>query len=96
MSCFNCCFFHNHRSEVLNSAGILDGAKENLDDYNILDEDMVHKVKQKVTFKVNQCRLAVRERCSVEKIKNSFDSCLEKDRVGTLGFTTGAVAALIL
>lgn len=81
-------------SEVLNSAGILDHIMDSGSDD---DDNTVQQLKQSVTTKVNECRLYVRKHfLNVEKMKSKFDVCLEQDRVGTLGFTTGAVAALVL
>lgn len=79
------------RSEVMNSAGMLDN-----DNDNMVDNDMIHQVKSTITTGVKQCRLAIRKHCNMQKIKKQYDACLEKDRTGTLGFTTGAVVALIL
>jgi hypothetical protein len=83
-------------SEVLNSAGVLNNDSDSNDDNDNVSILAVQTLKHKVTTKVNECRLLVREHMSVQKVKLNFDDCLEKDRVGTLGFTTGIVAALVL
>eukprot|EP00551_Chaetoceros_affinis_P003081 CAMPEP_0203636078 /NCGR_PEP_ID=MMETSP0088-20131115/2708_1 /ASSEMBLY_ACC=CAM_ASM_001087 /TAXON_ID=426623 /ORGANISM="Chaetoceros affinis, Strain CCMP159" /LENGTH=228 /DNA_ID=CAMNT_0050490121 /DNA_START=163 /DNA_END=849 /DNA_ORIENTATION=+ len=83
-------------SEVLNSAGILENIMNGGDDDDD-DDNTMKLLKQNISTKVNECRLFVREHfLNVEKMKLKFDECLEKDRVGTLGFTTGAVVALVL
>ncbi len=78
----------------MNSAGILDHIMDSGGDD---DDNVIQQLKQNVTTKINECRLYVRKHfLNIEKMKLTFDECLEKDRVGTLGFTTGAVAALVL
>mmetsp|Transcript_10741 Transcript_10741/g.13580 ORF Transcript_10741/g.13580 Transcript_10741/m.13580 type:complete len:191 (-) Transcript_10741:79-651(-) len=78
-------------SEVLNHAGILD-------DIELSEEStqVFKMVKRKITSKVNDCRLLVRKHCSMHNIRDTFDNCIEKDKLATLGFTTGAVAGLVL
>jgi hypothetical protein len=78
----------------LNSAGLLD--RDGDGDNDLLDSDMVQQVKSTVISKVNGCRLYIRQHCNMAKIKNSYETSLENDRIGTFGFTTGAVAALVL
>jgi hypothetical protein len=65
-------------------------------DNDLLDKDMIQNLKTTITTKLNQCRILIRQHCSMDKIKNQYETCLTNDRVGTLGFTTGAVAALVL
>lgn len=76
-------------SEVLNQAGILDHVSED-------GEEIMLKARQKVTGVVNDCRLAVRKHLSYEKFRSCYEECMKKDKMGTLGFTTGAVASLVL
>lgn len=57
---------------------------------------MIQQFKSAVTSQVNNCRLVIRKHCDLTKMKAQFETCLENDRVGTLGFASGAVAALIL
>jgi len=78
------------RSEVLNQVGVLD--KVDLPEGS---DQFVNNIKQKITGAVNDCRLAVRSHCSVDKIRDAYGSALEKDKMGTLGWTTGAVAGLV-
>mmetsp|Transcript_2348 Transcript_2348/g.3496 ORF Transcript_2348/g.3496 Transcript_2348/m.3496 type:complete len:174 (+) Transcript_2348:118-639(+) len=77
-------------SEVLNQAGVLEKV-----DIPAGGNEMLQNVKQKVTGAVNDCRLAVRKHCSVDKARNIFQVAIKKDKMGTLGFTTGAVAGLV-
>ena len=78
-------------SEVLNHAGLLDKVSPSGN-----GDEMLSKAKRKVTNTVNTCRLAAEKHLSYEKFKETFDKCVEKDKMGTLGVTTGTVMGLIL
>lgn len=69
---------------------------DNTGDNDLFDKDMIQNLKSTITTKLNQCRILIRQHCNMNKIKSQYETCLANDRVGTLGFTTGAVAALVL
>jgi len=75
-------------SEVANRAGVLSNISEE-------NAESLQTVRQKVTETVNCCRLQVRKHLSIGNIRSIFDRTMEKDTMGTLGFTTGAVAGLV-
>jgi len=77
-------------SEVLNQAGVFEMVS--LPEQG---DDMILAVRKKVSGAVNDCRLAVRKHLSVDKFRSGYESCLRADKMGTLGFTTGAVAGLV-
>jgi hypothetical protein len=77
-------------SEVLNQTGMLDKVAPSGN-----GDEMLSKLKRKMSNTVNHCRSVARENLSYEKIQSCFEKCVKKDRMGTLGLTTGAVAGLI-
>jgi hypothetical protein len=79
-------------TEVLHQAGVLDDASNRSD----LSHDFFHGIQQKVASTVNDCRIAVREHLNMDNMRRVYKSCLENEKMGTLGFTTGAVAGLLL
>jgi hypothetical protein len=77
-------------SEVMNQAGLLDRVAPSGN-----GDEMLFKVKRKVTKTVNDCRLAAKKHLSYETFKSGYETCVKKDKMGTLGLTTGAVAGLV-
>mmetsp|Transcript_12661 Transcript_12661/g.23732 ORF Transcript_12661/g.23732 Transcript_12661/m.23732 type:complete len:168 (-) Transcript_12661:88-591(-) len=79
-------------TEVLHQAGVLD-------DFSY-PSDSSHKfilgIRQKIASTVNECRITVRKHLNVDNMRQVYKSCLQNEKMGTLGFTTGAVAGLLL
>jgi hypothetical protein len=87
-------------SEVMHQTGVLDTIEgnTNIDFDDILSdrsEDALKGFKQKVFHRIDQCRMTVREQLNLGKIREEYKNCLERDKLGTLGFTTGTVAGLV-
>mmetsp|Transcript_15292 Transcript_15292/g.21817 ORF Transcript_15292/g.21817 Transcript_15292/m.21817 type:complete len:187 (+) Transcript_15292:91-651(+) len=78
-------------SELLNYAGVYD----NIDDKIVENSEFVQKAKTVVLSKVNHCRLMMREHLTMDKARLAFERAMKKDKMGTMGCTTGAVAALV-
>ena len=81
-------------SEVLNRAGVFN----TVDLPDISEENMalLKKARRVAASSLNNFRMEVRQRLSPEKVKSVFDSALEKERMGTLGLASGAVAGFVL
>jgi len=87
-------------SEVMHQTGVLDTIEgnTNIDFDDILSdgsEEALRGLKQKVCHRIDQCRMTVREQLNLNKIREEYKNCLDRDKLGTLGFTTGAVAGLV-
>ena len=78
------------RSEVLDQTGVLDDVELSEDSSTVL---AIAKRKMKTT--VNDCRYIVKDHLNIEKMRSTFRACQEKDKLATMGFTTGAVAGLV-
>lgn len=79
-------------SEVLNHAGVLDPISDKMSDEGA---EIANIVRKKVKMVVNDCRMAVRNHVRLDKMREGYERCMERDQLGTLGFTTGAVAGLV-
>jgi hypothetical protein len=76
-------------SEALNAAGVLEKIpKENM--------QTVQMVKQSAVNVLEDFRLTVRRRLKPEGIRNSFEAMLNKERMTTLGFASGAFVSCVL
>ena len=88
-------------SEVMHQAGVLEiekgtfGGIEMDDILSDRSEEALKGFKQKVFHRIDQCRMTVREQLNLGKIREEYKNCLERDKLGTLGFTTGTVAGLV-
>ena len=83
-------------TEVLHQAGVLDDISYPSSSSSDSSHKFIRGIRQKITSTVNDCRITVRKHLSVENMRQVYKSCLENDKMGTLGFTTGAVAGLLL
>ena len=79
-------------TEVLHQAGVLDEISYPSDS----SHKFIHDMRQKIASTVNDCRITVRKHLNVDNMRKVYTSCLENEKMGTLGFTTGAVAGLLL
>lgn len=78
-------------TEVLHQAGVLDSVSNRSE----ASHEIIYGIRQKIASTVNGCRIAVRRKLNVDNMRQVYKSCLENEKMGTLGFTTGAVAGLL-
>ncbi|GFH48307.1 hypothetical protein CTEN210_04783 [Chaetoceros tenuissimus] len=88
-------------SEVMHQAGLLDEIAKKGDEFVDINltaegENALKGIKQRICSTVNECRMKVRKELNMEKIRSHYQELLEKDKLGTLGFTTGAVFGLLV
>lgn len=85
----------------MHQAGLLDEIAKKGDelvDINLTaeGENALKGLKQRICSTVNECRMKVRKELNMEKVRSHYQELLEKDKLGTLGFTTGAVFGLLV
>ena len=76
------------RSEVLHLTGVLDN----------LDSDsrgLVDKAKHHTVHFIQNCRRCMRKQLDPRKIKLAAKNAIKKDKMTTLGATTGVIAGLV-
>ena len=78
-------------SEVMHHAGVLKDAN-----FSEGTDKKLQIWKHKLIKEVDQCRMKVKKELTLEKVREGYKKCLEREKFGTIGFTTGTVAGLIL